>query len=521
MAVNSIRLNSADGKIVPNPVPNGWFEDATPLKGWKVLEGSVTDPAKLIIKDEAGVYNQYSKQFFCTRTNVASTDNSETCVIESDAFTLTPMTSFVYGMVSGGASEKWNIPGAGGSDNVSGVYLDIGTASQNPNGKYDEGIDIPLTGFCGGISGGVRNQVHPVVINTSGQEGKRCQVVAFDDSEIFHIGMDSFRMNFDYTTIRNGGFDEGIPTPEKDPSATDWFSEAALEWNLHPSGSIPGWTVKTTNEQLYGSVFFFDKACHGSQFCGRTYVGTAGFAEADRLLGGVELRSDVFVIQPIPDPSKNVFLQFACAQGSNRTRYQNNGTKMVHGTVELHVDVDGNGNFEDAADYHYILQHQGMGQNMNTSNLDLWSYPEPRFYIMPEHQGKTARIFVEDTLDSGYGWMCVDDFYVWNGKEAVLPFPNSDFELGSMENWTEEVGINGGALKSWLSASQDCFNFDPNCAAEHVAMNNRHSMADGNYAADTAANEYGVGDNGTGRLTSIAFKLPSAPTSIHDWAIYE
>ena len=111
---------------------------------------------------------------------------------------------------------------------------------------------------------------------------------------------------------------------------------------------------------------------------------------------------------------------------------------MVHGTVEMHVDVDGNGQFDDDADYAYVLQDQGMGQNLNTSNMDLWTYPEFRFYIKEEHQGKKARIFVEDTLTSGLRLMCVDDFYVWNGSEAVLPFPNSDFEQGSMENWTRD-----------------------------------------------------------------------------------
>ena len=54
-------------------------------------------------------------------------------------------------------------------------------------------------------------------------------------------------------------------------------------------------------------------------------------------------------------------------------------------------------------------------------------------------------------------------------------------------------------------------------------MNNRHSMVDGNYAADTAANEYGVGDGGTGSLTSIAFELPalSPSSSVNDWSIFE
>ncbi|RJP30565.1 MAG: hypothetical protein C4527_09480 [Candidatus Omnitrophota bacterium] len=518
MAINAIRLNYADGKVVPNLVPNGWFEDDPPLNGWTIVSGSLRDPAALIQTDTSGQFSLYSTKFLSTTTTPATGASAETVVIESNAFPLTPPSSFIYGMVSGGGSELWNKSGAGGSDNASGVFIDVGTATQNPNGVYDEGTDIPLTGFIGGTSSSIRNQIHPVFFNTSGLEGRRAQVVAIDNSRIFHVGMDSFRMNWNLDVIKNGGFDDGIPTPAEDPNAIAWFSEEALEWNEHPSGAIPGWTVTSTD---IGSVYFFDKACHGSMFSGRTYVGTAGYTEADRIFTGVKLTSDVFVIESIPNPAESVFLQFAAAQGSARERYTSNGSSRERGYVALNVDVNGDGTFEGPGDYVYAQTHQGMGQNLNTSNMDLWSYPEFRFYIKPEHQGKMAQIYVEDTMGpsrGSYGWMCVDDFFVWDGKEARLAFPNSDFEMGSLENWTEEVGINGGALRSWLAGSADSFYSG---LVEHVSMNNRHSVVDGAFSADTAANEYTGGDAGTGTLISIPFELPTvSPTHVADWSVF-
>lgn len=49
----------------------------------------------------------------------------------------------------------------------------------------------------------------------------------------------------------------------------------------------------------------------------RTFVGTGG---GDLEGTGVEIRSDVFVIAPVPSPQENVFVQFASAQGSDRIR---------------------------------------------------------------------------------------------------------------------------------------------------------------------------------------------------------
>ena len=497
IAVKAIRLNYADGVVVPNLVPNGFFEDATPLSGWTILEGSITDASQLIVKDEVGEQIFYGTQFYSTMVN----GNEDTATIETDTFTLEPPTSFVYGMVSGGGSELWNIPEWEGSDNASYVYLDIGTDTEDPNGQYDEGTDVPLTGFYGGTSTSVRNQIHPVFLNTSGLEGKRAQVVAVDNSEWYHIGMDAWRMNWAPDHIPNGGFDEEIPD--------DWLAGGPFEYTEHPSGGIPGWEVILADPPD-GLAYFFDQACHQGQFNGRSFVGTAGTGDADRIYTGVELRSSVFVIEPIPDASQSVFLQFASAQGTNVIR----GLDVL-GAIELQVDVNGNGQFDDAADFTYTQRNQGMGWNLNTSNMDLWHYPEYRFYIALEHQGKQARIYCIDTLPSNYGWLCVDDVFVWDGSEARLAFPNSDFEVGDLTNWTEEVG---GPLNTWLSGSYEAF---MDGRVEHMALNDRKTSVDGDFAADTANNATGGGDPGTGTLTSIAFTLPTLEVvSVENWSLF-
>ena len=506
IAVAAIRLNYADGDVVPNLVPNGFFEDSVPLNGWTVTAGSISDPAQLIVRDTVGDQIFYGSQYYSTLVN----GFDDTATIVSDTFTLTPPTSFVYGMVSGGGSELWNIPGWGGSDNASGVYLDVGTASADPNGTFDQGTDVPLTGFYGGTADSVRNQIHPVFLNTSGLEGRRAQIVAIDNSEAFHVGLDSWRMNWDSDHIPNGGFDQDIPD--------EWDRGAPLPYNEHPSGGIPGWTP-TLTDPPDAEPWYYDEAVHDGQFSGRAFVGTAGASEDWRAFTGLELRSSVFVIEPIPDPASNVFMQFASAQGTSHARSADDLS-----SIELHVDVNGNGEFGDAGDFIYKQRDQGMGWCLNTSNMDLWHYPEYRFYIAPEHQGMQAQIFCIDTVPNSYGWMCVDDFYVWDGTEARLPFPNSDFEQGTVDgtaegeiiNWTAEV--TGGTLTTWLSGSWDFF---LDGKVTHQAMNNRKTDVDGNYAADTADNANGGGDNGEGTLTSIAFALPSLqPVPVADWSLY-
>ena len=44
-------------------------------------------------------------------------------------------------------------------------------------------------------------------------------------------------------------------------------------------------------------------------------------------------------------------------------------------------------------------------------------------------------------------------------------------------------------------------------------MNNRATEVDGDYAADSAANQTGGGDGGTGTLRSMPFALPKVETS--------
>ena len=498
IAVKAIRLNYADGVIVPNLVPNGFFEEDPALNHWTLLEGSITDKTQLLQSDPNGDYIFYGSKFYSTDINGVQ----DTAVIESDAFTLEPPSSFVYGMVSGGGSELWNIAGTQGSDNASYVYLDIGTATQDPNGRYDAGVDVPLTGFYGGSAAGVRSQMHPVFLNTSGQEGKRAQVVIVDDSFIYHVGADGWRMNWDTTLITNGGV-EDIPE--------DWYGdESAREYNEHPSGGIPGWRVSThtlpDGSQPDGSVFYYDKASHDSQFSNRAYVGTGGFTTTDRLSAGVELRSNVFAIAPIPDPRQSVFMQYAGGQGTNRIRAEGRGA------VELQVDVNGNGTFDDPEDYHYQEISQGMGWNLNTSNLDLWQYPEYRFYIRPEHYGRQAVIYVEDTLTGGYGWMAVDDFYIWNGSAANLPFPNSDFEMGNYTNWHDEYLT--GSLTDWLATSYAIA--QTGTTTQNTIMNGRIGFPDGDYAADSAG-----GDGSQGTLTSEPFTIPTPVTTpVKEWSVY-
>ncbi|MFH1743658.1 MAG: hypothetical protein ABIH23_32030 [bacterium] len=526
IAVNAVRLNHADGIVVPNEVKNGYFEQG--LQNWAVVESSL--PQDQLIRANDGTMSMYGNHFF--GTGVGSSDGGATAVIQSDVFTIKAPTSFVYGAVSGGGSEMFNNPGAN-SDRSSAVFLDIGSSESNLNAEYDEGVDIPLIGFYGGEYTSVRNQMHPTFWNTSGLEGKLCQIVAIDDSADYHIGLDSWSMNWDTTTIRNGGFDEGIPTPEETTDPV-WYDESvALEYLEHadatpPSGSepgrFPGWKVYAPSDGG-ASLFFWSKAVHGNQFSGRTYVGTA-YDEAGRIEVGIKVVSDIFTIAPVPDPAESVFIQYASAQGSARYRYSPDGTSHERGAVELWVDVNGNGDFDDAADYKYIEINHNMGHNMNNSNLDVWKYPEYRWYIMPEHQGKQAIIYVEDTLGptrGSYGWMCVDDFYVWDGAEARLCFPNSDFEEGSLNNWTPVYDINGGELgtveSGWLSGSDDSFYSG---LVSHGAMNDRETDVDGDFAADTAAWQTGInGDQGTGSLTSIPFTLPTlAVTAVDDWAIF-
>ena len=69
IAVNSIRLNYADGSVVKNGVPNGSFEDSTPLAGWKIIEGTINNAADVIGKDTNGNYLSYEKQFFTSKKN--------------------------------------------------------------------------------------------------------------------------------------------------------------------------------------------------------------------------------------------------------------------------------------------------------------------------------------------------------------------------------------------------------------------------------------------------------------------
>lgn len=507
LAINSIRVSGADGTVVPNAIKNGFFEDG--LSNWTVVETSLADPNALIIDDANGEHVNYSGKFLSTMSNVNSGDFSETAVLVSDTLTLTPVTSFIYGMVAGGGSEFVNLPGSVGSDNASGVYIDIGTETEDPNGQYDPGTDVPLVGYWGGIAEQARNDFASVFLNTSGLENRRAQVVGFDDSSAYHITLDGYRMNWDWeeSIIRNGGFDEGIPTPESDPNASDWFNDEVgnlLIAEDHPSGGIPGWQV-IKKPGTFGDVWWWDDQGRDDHMSGRAFVGTGG---NDVFEIGAEIRSDVFVIQRIPPSEESVFVQFASAQATDRVRYGGPNTEIAFGRLEMMVDVNGNGEFDDDGDFSYVQRNQGMAPNQTNSSRDLWHHPEYRFYVKPEHQGLQAMMRIEDNfgpIARSYGWLCFDDLFVWDGRQARLAFPNSDFEQGTLENWTTEI-LGGGGFETWLSGSKKAFDEG---LVTHSAMNNRSVSIDGDYAVDTAANETGGGDSGMGVLTSIGFELPT------------
>ena len=217
LAINTIRVNGADGTVVRNAIRNGFFEADNPLEGWRVLETNFESQSALVFDDRDGIYCSHGGRFLTTMPDPNGSVYTGTAVLESDPFLLSQPTSFIYANLSGGASEFVNLPGANGTDNRCGVYIDLGTDSTDPNGKFDFGTDIPVEGFWGG--GGGVNDFGVIVVNTSGLEGRRAQVVAFDDSTLFHVALDAVRMNWDWeeSIIQNGGFDQGLPKSLKEP----------------------------------------------------------------------------------------------------------------------------------------------------------------------------------------------------------------------------------------------------------------------------------------------------------------
>lgn len=518
MAIKSIRVNGADGVIVPNALKNGFFEQG--LTNWTVTETSVANPASLIYRDTASEYLYYGTNFFTTRTDPTSSDSSETAVLVSDTFVLPPITSFIYGSLGGGVSEFVNNPGANGSDNASGVYIDLGDNNTAPNGKYDAGHDLPITGFWPGPGSGQDRDLWAVFINTSGLEGRKAQIVGFDNSQVFSIGMDAFRMNWDWeeSIIKNGGFDQGLPTPESDPNATDWFMElgdGTLTAASHPSGSIPNWTV-TKGAGATADAFFFDNTFRHQFMSGRTFIGTGG---GDPTLTGVEIRSDVFTITPIPDPTNSVFVSVATAQCSDRIRYEDDGSNKYYGLAELIVDVNTNGIFGDTGDFHYVQHDQAplAGNRSTVGEHDVWAFPVYRFYIKPEHQGLPGQFhaavhmaLADNAPKNGWSWIAVDDLFVWDGSGARLAFPNSDFEMGSLTNWITEIDSLAWepTFTNWLSGNLAQYEAG---LVNNLILNDHASSIDGNFAADSAPNEVpnSNSDSDTGEIRSIPFTLPT------------
>ncbi len=512
IAINSIRLNFADGTMVANGVPNGFFDETPALNQWTV-SGSLS--ASDLIKTDTGLKNTtYGTSFYQTTT-------SGTATIESGAFELTPISSFIYGIFGGPASSYFDKPGAF-DDTQNGilVYVDLGTADQDPNGKYEAGQDIPLYGF---LFRGPDDGLEGAIINTSGYEGRRAQFVVSDLSQDKAVSFDAIRMNWDNDLIRNGGFEEGFETGV--PTDFDGTNVRAL--SVYPGGSVPGWTQNTVT--VAGRDFdpvstftFFGRPAGGYAKSGYVWVGSGSYDYGDAddgFQGGIELRSDVFTIQAIPDADSHVFMSFNSGQASSRTdQFLSDSAEEMRSTIELQVDMDSDGTFDGANDFIYANQNQGISwAAWLKGEVDSWHYPEYRFYIADEHQGKQARIYVEESMTGGWAWMAVDDFYFWNGSEANLAFPNSDFEQGTMTNWNEELLTD--TFPGWLATND--FTGLPVDPAQHTARNNISSWLDGNWSADSAPNEVGSGDNQQGSLWSNAFTIPSLQgTNVADWSLF-
>lgn len=515
IAVNSIRLNNADGAVVENPVPNGWFEDSPALTGWTVLEGNLS--AGELIEEDTGV------ELTPNSTHIFNTGETGegTAVIESDAFELTPVSSFIYGTFAGASSTFFDKPGAWGSENGVKVYVDVGTGSEDPDGEYTPGVDVPLTGMLYDDQNLNRISLQAAILNTSGLEGRRAQVVVEDDDPGAAVSVDCVRMNWDNGVIPNGGFEEGFE--DGYPEGFQGFE--VRSFSAHPSGDLPGWThTHPADDEDMEFTFFGWPGAEWTR-SGRVWVGSGSFAgdpaaSEDPLGGfvdhvGLELRSSVFTIQPIPPASESVFMSFNSAQVS--VKQNPNGEFKA---VDLQVDVDGDGAFEGEGDFVYNQFNQGGGWNREqyaAGGIDEWQYPEYRFYIASEHQGLQGRIYVADNMTGGWAWLGVDDFYFWDGATADLAFPNSDFEMGDMTNWTEEI-VQEPTLESWLSGTTEMFEAGE---ATHIALNDHISFIDGNFSADTANNQGGTGDDNIAYLWSEPFTIPALQgTFVGNWSLY-
>ena len=274
---------------------------------------------------------------------------------------------------------------------------------------------------------------------------------------------------------------------------------------------------------------FFARPADGYARAERVWVGSGSLADAGGEfpdLKGVELRSDVFTIQPIPDPSQNVFMSFSAAQQTTRI---DNAVNPVDGSgedkkasIELRVDMNENGSFEDDEDFNYRQRNQGIAWNgAQKDGVDEWQFPEYRFYIETEHQGKTGQIYVEDHLTGAWAWMAADDFYFWDGQTASLAFPNADFEMGDLTNWNEEIET-PDIFSGWLVSTPE--NVEAGLATDWF-MNHveRCVWLDGEFGVDSAdRNTSGGGDNMMGVLWSEPFTIPTLNGSIiNDWTLME
>jgi hypothetical protein len=186
--------------------------------------------------------------------------------------------------------------------------------------------------------------------------------------------------------------------------------------------------------------------------------------------------------------------------------------------AELIVDVNTNGIFGDLGDYTYTQRNQAMGGPNHTTagGHDAWHFPAYRFYVKPEHQGLKAQFhagvhfaLADNAPKNGWSWIAVDDLFVWDGAKTRLAFTNSDFEMGTLDNWNATYTSSDfePAFTTWLSGNLEEYYAG---RVTNLVLNDHASFYDGKYAADSAPNEIpgSNGDSDTGDITSIAFTLP-------------
>ena len=125
------------------------------------------------------------------------------------------------------------------------------------------------------------------------------------------------------------------------------------------------------------------------------------------------------------------------------------------------------------------------------------------FWDVSKYMNQKAMIYVVDHVKEGLGHINVDDFRFADVIPDMLPFPNSDFEMGDLSNWTAE----GDAMAHQPTKGD-------NVAAR--TENKTSAGVQGNYWVGTSEHYQGkpeekpgtlLGDQAKGTLRSILFTI--------------